>query len=98
MKKPELKFDFSKLERNNRGSSWQKAVFGALIISLVAYLAATAYLYFRPLSSDIKESIDSEVSSSNISFDQKTIDMLKSRQQPPDTTATSGGKNPFTPF
>lgn len=98
MKKPNIKFDFSAFERSNRGTSWQKAVFGAILVSLAFYIAASAYLYFRPLSQDIQESIDSEVSSSNISFDQKTIEMLKLRQQPPQNTAGGSGKNPFTPF
>jgi hypothetical protein len=98
MKKPDIKIDFSQFERSNRGTSWQKAVFGAILVSLCFYLSALAYLYFRPLSPDIKASIDSEVSSSNITFDQKTIEMLKNRQQPPANTTTIGAKNPFTPF
>ena len=98
MKKPELKLDLSGFERSNRGTSWQKAVFGAILISLAFYIGASAYLYFRPLSAEIQTSIDSEVSSSNISFDQKTVDMLNKRQQPPANTTAIGGKNPFTPF
>lgn len=98
MNTKDIKFDFSKLTKNNRHSSWQKAVLGAVLISVAIYLIMAGYLFFRPLSQDIQDIIDQEISSSNISFDQKTLLMLKNRQEPPANTQTESGKNPFTPF
>ena len=98
MKMKALKIDLSKLSRSGRNSSWQKAILGAIGISVVFYLLAAGYLFFKPLSTEIKDIIDQEVSSTNISFDQKTLEMLKSRQLPPANTQTTSGKNPFIPF
>jgi len=98
MKKPEIKIDFKKLERQSQNTNWQKAVLGALVISLVIFLGALAYLFIRPLDSAIQASIDSEVESQQINFDFKTLEKLKSRQVPATTSPAPSGKNPFTPF
>jgi hypothetical protein len=44
----------------------------------------------------MQEIIDQEVNSSNITFDQKTIDILNSKQGPETKVVLPGGKNPFT--
>jgi hypothetical protein len=43
----------------------------------------------------VKDIINTEINASNIIFDQKIIDSLKTRQVPNTPTATPGGKNPF---
>jgi hypothetical protein len=98
MKKPEIKIDFSELRRQSQNANWQRALLWAILVSLLLFSVATLYLFFRPLSDDIKASIDTEIQSQQINFDFTTLEMLKGRQVPPTTNPSPSGKNPFTPF
>lgn len=93
-----IKEQFKQLVASNAKSNWVKGVFYALLICFGVFVVANTYLLFRPISADVKGIIDEEVDSSNISFDQKTIDSIKKRQEPSTSILPSGGKNPFTPL
>jgi hypothetical protein len=82
----------------NARTNWAKGVFYALLSCFVIFTLANAYLLFRPISKDVKEIIDQEVNSSNLIFDQKTIDLIKKRQEPNTVISLPAGKNPFTPL
>lgn len=97
MKIPKITLKLN-LKDKGKGSTWQKALFGVILATLILMTAATLYLIFRPISKDVREVIDQEISSSDIIFDQKTIDSIKERQTPSTIPDTSGGKNPFAPF
>lgn len=93
-----FKIDLNKIKISNRNSNWQKGISGALLISLGIFFLALVYLLVRPLSKDVQNIIDTEISSIDVVFDNKTIDMVKKRQEPNQTTAPTVGKNPFIPF
>ena len=98
MKKLELKFDARTLQKATENTSWQKAVFGTLILSLLAFAAATAYLYFRPIPNSIKQEVDVAVQNQQINFNFKLLDQLKARETPNTPIESPSGKNPFVPF
>lgn len=79
----------------NSKTNWTEGIFWAIIICFLLFTSANIYLMIRPLSNDVKEIIDQEVNSSNIIFDQKTIEILKSKQGPETKIILPGGKNPF---
>lgn len=93
-----FKESLGNLRNSNLGSSWEKGIFIAVLVSLVIFLAANVYLIFKPIPDDLRAIIDEEINSSNITFDQKTIDSLKERQNPPESETPISGKNPFAPF
>lgn len=98
MKNLDFKFDIRKLKKESQNTSWEKAVFGALLISLVIFLSATLYLFFRPVSTAIKQGVDAELENQNISFNFLLLEKLKSRQTPNAQIQAPSGKNPFVPF
>lgn len=99
MKKPELKLNLNiNLRGKIKGTLWQKAIWAIMVVVLLLASLACVYLMFKPLSKDIKAIIDDEISSSDIIFDQKTIDSIKARQVPSVVPDTSSGKNPFSGF
>lgn len=97
MKKLNLKFNFNFLEQS-KGSLWQKALMGVALATLGLMLVASVYLIFRPISKEVRTVIDEEISSTNINFDQKTLENIKARQVPSEVPASTSGKNPFTSF
>jgi flagellar motor component MotA len=99
MKKLEIKkIDLRALLGKSKGTMWQKAVMAALLCMAVLFTLGCGYLFFKPLSADIKKIIDDEISSVDIIFDQKTIDGVKERQKPIENTGVTTGKNPFASF
>jgi hypothetical protein len=94
----DIKDKILKIKESNLKTSWTKAIFATLLVSLVIYLAFNGYLFFRPIPTQIREIIDTEVNSTDITFDTKTIDKLKQRQNPTENTAAPVGKNPFMPY
>ena len=46
----------------------------------------------------IKENINEDISSTNVNFSEETLDMVKERQTPKESTESSSGKNPFSPL
>jgi hypothetical protein len=96
MKKIEEQFRL--LLAANAKTNWLSGVFYALLLCFVIFLLANVYLLVRPISKDVKDIIDLEVDSSNLIFDQKTIDAIKKRQEPNAVISLPGGKNPFTPL
>jgi hypothetical protein len=98
MKKIEFDTSLRILQKDSQNSNWQKAIFGALLLSLLLFLAATAYLLVRPIPAAIKEGVDSEVKSQMVNFNFPTLEKLKSRQVPASIDQAPSGKNPFTPF
>jgi hypothetical protein len=98
MKKPEIKFDLRKLQKDSQNTSWQKAVLGALLLSLAIFSAASIYLFFMPTSDSIRQAIDTETNEKQVNFKFKTLEKLKSRQTPNAPIQAPSGKNPFTPF
>jgi hypothetical protein len=90
-----IKEQLKRLLTANSKTDWTKGVFWAIFICFVLFSAVNFYLLFRPLSKDMKNIIDKEVNSSNIIFDQKTIDVLKNKG-PGTQIILPGGKNPFT--
>ena len=98
MKKIEFTNQVRKFQKENRNTNWQKAVFGTLLLSLLIFTSAMAYLYFRPVPDNISAAIDSEVENQVINFNFETLDKLKNRQVPAISGQAPSGKNPFTPF
>lgn len=92
----DIKEQFRQMLSANSKTDWTKGVFWAIFICFVLFSGVNIYLLFRPLSKDMQDIIDKEVNSSNIIFDQKTIDILKSKQGPETQIVLPGGKNPFT--
>lgn len=97
MKKLNLKLNFD-IRAKSRGSLWQKALLGVIVATLLLMLGTSIYLAVRPISREVKEVIDEEISSSDIIFDQKTINNIKARQLPNAVPNTTSGKNPFASF
>lgn len=93
-----IKEQIAKLISENAKTNWIKGVYWAVFACFILFLAANAYLLFRPVASEVKEIIDSDVNSSNINFDQKTLDSLKTRQGLDTPIVPPTGKNPFTPL
>lgn len=94
----DIKDQLLKVKESNLKTSWSKAVFATVLVSLAIYIGFSVYLFFRPVPTGIREIIDTEVNSTDITFDTKTIDKLKQRQNPNENTAPAVGKNPFMPF
>lgn len=86
------------IKLSNQKTMWQKGLFYAVIASLIIFIGAMVYLFFRPLSSDMKSLINEEINSSNVSFDKKVIENLSKKQQPVKSSEPTIGKNPFLPF
>lgn len=93
-----IKFNTQEINKYNKNPDWQRGVLLAVITTLGIYFFALAYLFIKPVSSDVKGVIDREVSSIDIIFDQKTLDLLDKRQEPKNFTPPVVGKNPFVPF
>jgi flagellar motor component MotA len=98
MKKINLKLNLKQLTMKNRGTVWQKAILGVLLALALLFTVACGYLFFKPLSAEIKDIIDGEISAVDIIFDQKTIERVKERQKPLDNSGVTTGKNPFASF
>lgn len=92
--------DIKKLGRRitSEKSSWQKSLLVAVLVSLVVFIAASAYLFFKPLNEEIKKIVEAEISSTNINFDKKTLENIQKRYQPQSTTQPTGSKDPFALF
>lgn len=92
--------DFKELEikLSNQKTVWQKGLFFTVLVSLFVFIVLLVYLFFKPLSPDIKSVIDEEINSSNLSFDKKVIEDLTKKQQPTKSQEPTVGKNPFLPF
>ncbi len=86
------------IKLSNQKTMWQNGLFYAVIISLVIFICAMSYIFFRPLSSDMKQIINEEINSSNVTFNEKVIEDLSKKQQPIKSSETTVGKNPFLPF
>ncbi|MDD3678709.1 MAG: hypothetical protein PHT36_00430 [Patescibacteria group bacterium] len=93
-----LKIDLRKLELNAQKTDWQRGLLFSLVLIFVVFLLACGYFIIRPLPKDIKDSIDKEISSVDINFNEKTLDDIKARQNPTQLEEISTGKNPFTSF
>lgn len=88
------KIKMPKLKKPN----WQKDVFWATIICVLIFIGIVGYQFIKSPSKEMLDEIKKENASSNISFDQKTVDLIKERQIPPESAQPTVGKNPFTPF
>lgn len=89
MKKLEIKLD---------NVNWQKSLFTVVLISVIAFAGIVAFLFVKPIEKNISKIIDEEISSTNITFDKKTLEMLRERQKPSEVSPASSRKNPFAPF
>lgn len=98
MKKINLKLNLKLLANKNRGTVWQKSILGVLLALLVLSLVGCGFLFVKPLSTDIRGIIDTEISSVDIIFDQKTIKSIEERQKPSESVEATTGKNPFASF
>jgi hypothetical protein len=100
MNKPNLKLnlDINFFNKKNKGTLWQKGILGVNLLLALFIVLSCSYLFIKPISSEIKNIIDDEISSVDIIFDQKTIDSIEARQEPSSTKDTSVGKNPFAGF
>lgn len=78
--------------------NWQKSIFITLLLCIGVYIILLGYLFIKPISSEVQEIIKDELTTSDINFDQKTLDSLKKRQQPSTPSQAPIGKNPFLPF
>lgn len=93
-----IKEELTNLKEQNLKTSWQKALFSTVLVSLFIYVCFAAYLFIRPIPDDVREIINTEINAADIKFDKKILDNLKKRQSPPDVAAPSTGKNPFLAF
>jgi hypothetical protein len=98
MKKIDFKEQLSKLTASSKKTSWHKAIIWTVLLCLIIFVCANIYLIFKPLSPEIQITIDDEIKSSDITFDQKTIENIKKRLQIQYTPSPSTGKNPFISF
>lgn len=78
--------------------NWQRSLLTIVLISLVAFILLIGFLLVKPIEKSISTIIDGEISSTNIIFDTKTIEILNKRQKPADSTPAPAGKNPFASF
>lgn len=92
------KLDLKKIKLNTKNTEWTRGVYFALVISVVIFGLLCIYLFFKPISNDLKLIIDDEISSSDVRFNKSTLEMVKERQNPKETSEPSSGKNPFAPF
>ena len=92
MKKIELPIKVGKI------SEWQKGLFIALLFSIIIFTLSVIVLFFKPVDKTVSGIIDEEISSTNITFDKKILEMLQTRQNPNISAPASAGKNPFAPF
>lgn len=81
-----------------KASDWQKGVFLALMASLVIFFLGIIIIFFKPTGQEITRIIDEETASTDITFDKKILEILRTRQNPSINTPASAGKNPFAPF
>jgi len=79
-------------------SSWQRSLIVAAILSFLVFSIASAYLFFKPLNSEVKRIVEEEISSSNIIFDAKTIQGIQKRYQPQTNINNAASKDPFAQF
>ncbi len=93
-----LGINLKNLQKTNKSTLWYRAIYYALIISVAIFTVACLYLFFKSIPSNITTIIDQEISSTNVKFDTKTLEMVKERQNPKETTESSSGKNPFSPL
>lgn len=96
MKKIDL--NIKQLRMLNKNPDWQRGLLAATLLSLGIFALFLGYLLIKPINKEIKAIIDEEISSTDIIFDQKTIETLKKRQEPATLSAPAIGKNPFIPF
>lgn len=93
-----MKIKLPKINLGTKKTSWQKGVFITLILGLTSYVVLLGYLFVKPVSPEVKSIIEKELSTSDIKFNQKTLDSLQKRQQPQAPVQPATGKNPFIPF
>lgn len=98
MKNKSLNLNLNNLISSNKGSDWQKGLYLAVISVLVIFILACAYLFIKPIPENIKQSINEELDSIDITFNKETLENIKARQNPVQQEVTSKGKNPFAPF
>lgn len=77
---------------------WRKSFFAAILLSVIIFVLGIGFLFIKPLEKDIKGIIDEEISSTNVIFNKKTLELLRERQAPAAQTPAAAGKNPFAPF
>jgi len=93
-----MKIKLPKVNLGIKKTSWQKGIFITLLLGIVIYLVLLGYLFIKPVSPDIKSIIEKELSTTDVKFNQKTLDSLQKRQQPSAPAQPPTGKNPFIPF
>jgi flagellar motor component MotA len=93
-----FKLDLRKLEKNTQNTDWQRGLFISIVMIFIVFFFACAYLLIKPIPEEIKSRIDEEISSVDILFNEKTLEEIRSRQNPVQTESVSTGKNPFTSF
>lgn len=98
IKSKKINIDFKKLQKSSKNTNWQRGVYLALLITLAIFVIGCAYLMFRPIPSSIKEIVDEEILSTDISFNESALNDIRERQNPTQTPKPETGKNPFTPF
>lgn len=96
--KKNFNLNLNKLASSNKGSDWQKGLFLAVTLILVLLFVGFGYLFIKPISRDVKETIDQELKDVNFTFNQETLENIKARQNPIQQEITSAGKNPFAPY
>ncbi|MBW6431592.1 hypothetical protein K0A96_00215 [Patescibacteria group bacterium] len=93
-----INFNLNELASSNKGSDWQKGVYLAVIAVLFIFVLACIYLFIKPIPENVEDSIAKELEAVDISFNKKTLENLKARQNPIQPEEASTGKNPFAPF
>ncbi len=93
-----IKININKLKKQNKGFNWQRAIFGAVAITTLAFSLACAYLAIKPVTPEIRAIIDEEISSVDVIFNKEIINDIEERQKPTEKKEPAPGKNPFTPF
>lgn len=93
-----MKIKLPKINLGIKTTSWQKGVFITLLLGLLVYIVLLGYLFIKPVSPEVKDIIEKELSTSDIKFNQKTLESLQKRQQPSAPGQLPTGKNPFIPF
>jgi len=97
-KNPKFNLDFRNLSKGVEKTDWQKILYLATLVSFVFVVVAYLYLIIRPTPKDIQRKINEEISASDIKFNEKTLQNLMERQNPPQKQKPETGKNPFSPF
>jgi hypothetical protein len=78
--------------------NWQRGLYYSLLAITVLFIGLVTYIMFKPLDPELENIIKEEISSSNITFDQKTLDNLKKRLEPTPASQIPTSKNPFVGF